>query len=91
MIWTALSVIVCLALLVKLLFFTDQERCQAGVTYRVIVYLLAVYAFSQVVTFLYAPERVSPITTLLHLGMFVAAVMLKPKHFPWNSRCQHED
>ena len=85
MIWTVLSVVVCLALVVKLVFFTDQVRCHSRLFYRAVLLMSAVYAFHQVLMAIYNPGReVSPITTIIHLLMFVGAFVLKPEHLPGN-------
>ena len=85
MIWSVLSVLVCLALVVKLIFFTDEHRRQSRFFYRVVLLLSAVYAFKQIVNFLYQPlDPVSPWVTILHLVLFLGAFFLKPHHLPWN-------
>lgn len=85
MIWTILSVLVCLALAIKLIFFTEKERLQSRPIYRVTLFLSAVYAFKQVVDFLYGPlAPTSPWVVMFHLALFVGAVFLKAHHLPWN-------
>lgn len=80
MIWSILSVLVCVSLVIKLIFFTDEQRRQAGLFYRIVIYMSAVYAFNHVITFLYEPHRVSPWVTILHLALFIGAFLIKPHH-----------
>ncbi len=84
MIWSILSVAVCLALTARLLFFTGEHRRQSRFFYRVVLLLSAVYAFDQVLDFVYFARPVSPLLTLFHLALFVGAFFLKPHHLPWN-------
>ena len=89
MIWTALSVLVCLALAVKLVFFTDDVRCHSRFFYRAVLLAAAVYAFHQVLNFLYTPGyQVSPWVALFHMALFVGAFFIKPCMLPGNrTRC----
>ena len=89
MIWTILSVLVCLALVIKLVFFTDHLRSHSRFFYRVVLLLAAVYAFHQVLNFLYTPGyQVNPLTAILHTILFVGAFFITPCNLPGNrSRC----
>ena len=94
MIWTALSVLVSLALAIKLVFFTDDVRCQSRFFYRAVLLAAAVYAFHQVLNFLYTPGyQVSPWTALFHMALFIGAFLIKPCMLPGNrTRCSdHHD
>lgn len=82
MFWTILSVLVCIGLIVKVIFFSDDERSQSNLFYRVALFFVAIYAFSQVIGVLYHPDlQSSPISALIHLAMFVAAFWLRAEHF----------
>lgn len=94
MIWTALSVLVCLALAIKLVFFSYDVRCQSRLFYRAVLLVAAVYAFHQVVNFLYTPGyQVSPWEALFHMALFIGAFFIKPYMLPGNrTRCSdHRD
>lgn len=93
MIWTILSVLVCLALAIKLVFFTDHLRCHSRLFYRAVLFLAAVYAFHQVLNFLYVPGyQVSPITAILHMALFIGAFFINPCSLPGNrTRCRDEE
>ena len=85
MIWTILSVLVCAALVIKLTFFTEEGRIHSRLFYRVMLFLASVYAFYQVVMFLYYPERyISPVVAIFHIVMFIGAFLIKPEHLPGN-------
>lgn len=87
MIWVILSALVCLALIVKLLFFTDIHRHESKWFYRVILFLTALYAGRHVVNALYTPDyEVSVWRVCLHLSLFVGAFFIKPHHLPWNQK-----
>jgi hypothetical protein len=85
MIWTALSVLVCIALAVKLVFFSDHIRCRSRFFYRFMLLLSAVYAFQEVVCFIYTPGyEVSPATAIFHMALLVGAFFIKPENLPKN-------
>jgi hypothetical protein len=85
MIWTTLSVLMCLALAIKLVFFTDQHRAESRFFYRLILFFSAVYAGKQVIWFVYYPEQpTNPVIFVLHAAMFIGALIIKPCHLPWN-------
>lgn len=85
MIWTILSVLMCLALTVKLVFFTDNHRSSSRPFYRFVLFLSAVYAAKQVIWGIYYPEQpTNPVVFILHAAMFVGALVIKPCHLPWN-------
>lgn len=82
---TVISVLVCLALTVKLVFFTDTHRCSSRWFYRTLLFLAAVYAGKQVIGFLYHPQQpTNPWLVLFHIGLFVGAFYVRPAHLPWN-------
>ena len=80
MIWSILSVLVCAALIVKLMFFTDQLRRQSNLFYRLVIFASAVYAFDHILMQVYSPHQISPWKTLLHLGLFLGALWIRPEH-----------
>lgn len=86
MIWTLLSVLVCLALTIKLMFFTP-DRVETRWFHRVMLVLACWYAGAQVINFLFHPyEQTSPMMVLLHLSVFVASFVVKAHHLPWNQK-----
>lgn len=85
MILTTLSVLLCLVLTIKLVFFTDQHRSESRFFYRAILFLSALYAGKQVIGFLYHPEEpTSPWLFGFHVALFIGAFWLRPSHLPWN-------
>lgn len=83
---TLLSIAVCIALFVKLTFFTDLDRRNSRLFYRVILFLTTVYTAYQIIYGLYGLEQPSPWRVVMHLAMFVGAFFLKPEHLPWNQK-----
>lgn len=87
MIWTILSVAMCTALVVKLVFFTDQKRQDSRLFYRITVFFSAVYAGKQVIWYLYYPDSpIDPIIALFHIALFVGAFVVKPEYLEWKHR-----
>lgn len=85
--WTILSVLVCFALAIKLMFFTDHQRSELRLMYRVTLFLSAVYAGKQVIWFFYYPnEHISPVMAILHLLLFLVVLFAQPKLLPWNCK-----
>lgn len=83
---TLLSILVCVALFVKLTFFTDLDRRNSRLFYRLVLFATAIYTAYQIVYGLYGLEQPSPWRVLLHLAMFVGAFFLKAHHLPWNRK-----
>lgn len=85
MTWHILSSLLCLALVIKLTFFTDEHRRQSRFIYRVTLLLVTVYAFDQWIDVLYYPFKpVSPLLTVVNLSLLAGSFVLKPHHLPWN-------
>lgn len=85
MITTVLSVLVCLALTIKLIFFTDQHREESRWVYRAILFVVAVYCGHVVIDFLYHPRvPTNPGWLVLHTGMLIGAFVIKPEYLPRN-------
>lgn len=85
MILTVLSVLLCLALAVKLVFFSDQHRGASRWLYRAVLFLVTVYCGHVVIDFLYHPQTpTNPVWVVVHSLMLIGAFILKPEHLPWN-------
>lgn len=86
--WTApLSAMACLALVVKLVFFSYSHRQASKGVYRVVLFLVTVYAGKQVIDFLYLPDLyVHPLEALFHLALFLGALVMKPRYLPGNCK-----
>lgn len=90
MIWSILSIAMCTALVVKLVFFTDHLRQDSKLFYRITVFASAVYAGKQVIWYLYYPdEPVNPIIAVFHICLFVGAFLIKPHYLEWTRK--HHD
>lgn len=86
MTWSILSLVVCLALAVKLTFFSDFQRSNSRLMYRVPLFLVTIYAGSVVIDFLYHPVPTNPFRALFHLALLVGSFILQPHHLPWNKK-----
>ena len=85
MLWTILSVLMCTALAIKLIFFTDQHRQASRFFYRAVLFASAVYAGKQVIWGIYYPDQpTNPVIFILHAAMFIGALVIKPCWLPWN-------
>lgn len=83
--WTVVSVLACGALIIKLLFFTDEHRAESRWIYRVLLYIITVYAASHLVTVLYDHDFVvHPTRVAMHLMLLVGAIFMRPEFLPWN-------
>ena len=89
MFWPLMSMALCAFLVARLVFWTDEHRRESRWYYRVLLFLVTVYAASQVLNFFYNPlEPVSPWKALFHLALVYGAFIIHPKHLPWNG--QHD-
>jgi hypothetical protein len=87
MTWTILSALACLALVVKLTFFSDHCRAASKWVYRIPLFGVTVYAAAQLIDLIYPPhEPIGAIKALFHLGLLVGSFVLKPCHLPWNQK-----
>lgn len=85
MIWNLISVVMCALLVTKLLFWTDEHRRKSRWHYRVLLYLVTLYAGNVVVNFISQPlQSIPPWLALFHTSLLCGAFIVKPEHLPWN-------
>lgn len=85
MFWPLMSMALCAFLVVRLVFWTNEHRRESRWYYRVLLFLVTVYAANEVLHFLYNPlEPVSPWLALFHMALVYGAFIIKPQHLPWN-------
>lgn len=55
--------------------------------YRLLLFLVTVYAGSQVIGIMYRPdEPVNPWESLFHVFLFIGSLLAKPEYFPGNCK-----
>lgn len=87
MFWSFLSMAFCAFLVARLVFWTNEHRRESLWHYRALLFLVTVYAASNVLDFIYNPfEPVSPWLALFHLALIYGAFIIKPQHLPWNGK-----
>ena len=89
MLWTLLSVASCAGLVVRLLFWTDEHRRKSRWYYRLLLFVVTIYAASNVINFIYTPTALIPSwLALFHAVLFYGAFIIRPQYLPWNG--QHD-
>lgn len=87
--WAMLFVLTNTLLCIRLLFFSDYDRQASRWGYRLVLFLVVVYVGKEVISLIYAPVfHVSPIIALLHAGVLLGALFMRPEYLPGN--CDHD-
>lgn len=82
---TMISMAMCAALTVRLMFFSDAHRQGSRWYWRVVLFLVTLYCAARVVDFLYYPEQPTSIwLVLLHTALLFGAFLIRPQYLPWN-------
>ena len=85
MIWSILSALACLGLIVRLTFYTDAHREQSRWLYRALLYFITIYAGHVLITFWYNPlTGTNPLLAIFHMAMLAAALVMRPEYLPGN-------
>lgn len=92
MFWTILSVSACIALIVKLVLFSDEHRQASRWAWRLVLFLVVVYAAQRTITILYAPHfEAHPLRAMLHVALFIGSLVMRPEYLPWNGTHDSQD
>lgn len=85
-IWAVLTAIVCLALCVKLTFFTETDRCNSRWPYRVILFLSNIAFASRFIDIVYSKEPGSFWEFGFFSTLLAGSFMVRYWHLPWNAQ-----
>lgn len=85
MIWTIISALACIALVIRLTLYTDSHRECSRWIYRVLLYCVTLYGAHVVIDIFYYPEAyTNPFLAIFHVSLLITALVMRPEYLPWN-------
>ena len=87
MIWTYLTALTCLALCVKMIFFTEADRVESRLGYRILLFISTVAFGWRFIDILYhADQHVGFFNFIVYLALLIGSFHVRWWHLPGNLR-----